>query len=477
VNGIACSGIGGSRRGRPPRRRRGRWRRVDGRAHVRRGTPHRERGDRRRHRTATRRRGPAGRGPLGPTGRCRVGADRRRPVARAGPADHRAADPADRDAAGHGLGKGRGPQPRADDAVRDQHLPGHVRHRCQAHVRHVRPDRQDRREPRGRWRGLHPGGAGRRDRRTPRGGRRPRPRCSDCSPGSCRRCGVGGAGQRRSWRLDGSPGSSTTGTAPGATNWSRGPTACSTSTSARWTTRPLSDTSRSVGSTSNGAGRSTWSSSCRTPSRCTNSSSSVGNGSAGTKPGRSPCSPATHGRVRRGVTTSLKSPAALEGRGDVAAALREGADDPVGALRACGAGGRGPARRVVPHPRVADRQLRPGLARPCGTPGPGDGPVARRRDGSRRRVTDQGTRPSRSRVRHSGRTTCPSSIVCSRRRGGPTPTARRTSSTATTFPCGLLRRWLVEVSRRLVARGLLGRVDDGPWLLADELVAGLRGAT
>jgi rifampicin phosphotransferase len=45
------------------------------------------------------------------------------------------------------------------------------------------------------------------------------------------------------------------------------------------------------------------------------------------------------------------------------------------------------------------------------------------------------------------------------------------------IPCGLLRRWLVEVSQRLVARGLLSRVDDGPWLLADELVAGLRGAT
>ena len=43
------------------------------------------------------------------------------------------------------------------------------------------------------------------------------------------------------------------------------------------------------------------------------------------------------------------------------------------------------------------------------------------------------------------------------------------------LPCGILRRWVLEVGRRLVARGRLPRVDDAVFCTADELAAALRG--
>lgn len=42
-------------------------------------------------------------------------------------------------------------------------------------------------------------------------------------------------------------------------------------------------------------------------------------------------------------------------------------------------------------------------------------------------------------------------------------------------PCGILRRWVLEVGVRLVGRGRLPRVDDAVYCTADELVSALRG--
>lgn len=168
--------------------------------------------------------------------------------------------------------------------------------------------------------------------------------------------------------------------------------------------------------------------------------------------------------------------AAIEGRPDVAAALRDGADDPVAALRPLvpevadrlAAWFHTHAWRTVNYdpgsPALAER---PALVTSLLLDG-----VTAADDGSQTRA--EAERAAREALGADDVAEFDGLLAAARR---AYPNREDNIVHCDNIPCGLLRRWLVEASRRLVARGLLSRVDDGPWLLADELVAGLRGAT
>jgi len=167
---------------------------------------------------------------------------------------------------------------------------------------------------------------------------------------------------------------------------------------------------------------------------------------------------------------------ALDGRADVLAALREGAVDPVGALRPVApevadrlaAWFRTHAWRTVNYdpgsPALAER---PALVTSLLLDG-----VTAADDGSQTRV--QAEQTARDALGEDDLAEFERLLAAARR---AYPNREENIVHCDNIPCGLLRRWLGEAARRLVARGLLGRVDDGPWLTADELVAGLRGAT
>lgn len=77
----------------------------------------------------------------------------------------------------------------------------------------------------------------------------------------------------------------------------------------------------------------------------------------------------------------------------------------------------------------------------------------------------------RERVPAADRAAFDRALATARRRS---PWREDTVVLAGDVPLGLLRRWLVEVSGRLVARGLLPTVADGAYLYRDELVGALR---